>query len=102
MSFIQIVFDLIDIFIWYELPIFKLWKVRLLGYEEAIKLFKKLDENAPEWNTFSEIIKLFVIDSNTVAQEKGLEAILMFFKFSAITGWLVEYKIVYFEHDCVN
>ncbi|KAK3923770.1 Protein mini spindles [Frankliniella fusca] len=57
----------------------KLWKARLNGYEEAGKLFNKIDdEKSPEWNKFLGLIKKFVIDSNAVAQEKGLEATLAF------------------------
>lgn len=57
----------------------KLWKARLNGYEEACKLFNKIDdEKSPEWNKFLGLVKKFVIDSNAVAQEKGLEATLAF------------------------
>ncbi|KAG7304890.1 hypothetical protein JYU34_010285 [Plutella xylostella] len=57
----------------------KLWKARVAGYEEAIKLFNQIDdEKAPEWNKYLGLIKKFVTDSNAVAQEKGLEAALVF------------------------
>ncbi|KAL0879509.1 hypothetical protein ABMA27_003252 [Loxostege sticticalis] len=57
----------------------KLWKARVAGYEEAIKLFNQIDdEKSPEWNKFLGLIKKFVTDSNAVAQEKGLEAALVF------------------------
>lgn len=50
----------------------KLWKARVAGYEEAIKLFNQIDdEKAPEWNKYLGLIKKFVTDSNAVAQEKG-------------------------------
>lgn len=68
----------------------KLWKARINGYEEAIKVFGQLDEKAPEWNKFTGIIKKFVIDSNAVAQEKGLEATLVFVENSATAGRLVK------------
>lgn len=79
---------------------FKLWKARISGYEEAIKLFGQLDEKAPEWNKFTGIVKKFVIDSNAVAQEKGLEAALVFVENSATAGRLVEYKI-YLKFDSI-
>lgn len=57
----------------------QLWKARLNGYEEAAKLFNKIDdEKSPEWSKFLGLIKKFVVDSNAVAQEKGLEATLAF------------------------
>lgn len=50
----------------------KLWKARVAGYEEAIKLFNQIDdEKSPEWNKYLGLIKKFVSDSNAVAQEKG-------------------------------
>jgi len=78
-----------------------LWKARINGYEEAIKLFGQLDEKAPEWNKFTGIVKKFVIDSNAVAQEKGLEATLVFVENSATAGRYVNYCF-YFKYDCVS
>ncbi|KOB65502.1 Uncharacterized protein OBRU01_17061 [Operophtera brumata] len=49
----------------------KLWKARVAGYEEAMKLFNQIDdEKSPEWNKYLGLIKKFVSDSNAVAQEK--------------------------------
>ena len=57
----------------------RVWKARVAGYEEATKRFALIDdEKSPEYNNFLSIIKKFVIDSNAVAQEKGLEATLAF------------------------
>ncbi|XP_041970087.1 protein mini spindles isoform X2 [Aricia agestis] len=62
-----------------EKCVHKLWKARVAGYEEAIKLFNQIDdEKSPEWNKYLGLIKKFVTDSNAVAQEKGLEAALVF------------------------
>lgn len=61
-----------------EQCVHKLWKARVNGYEESKKLFSTLDEKAPEWNKYLGLIKKFVVDSNAVAQEKGLEATLVF------------------------
>ncbi|XP_054885354.1 cytoskeleton-associated protein 5 isoform X3 [Poeciliopsis prolifica] len=69
---------------WMKLPIdqkceHKVWKARLNGYEEALKLFQKIeDEKSPEWGKYLGLIKKFVTDSNAVAQLKGLEAALAF------------------------
>ena len=50
-----------------------------MGYEEATKLFRKIDdESSSEYSKFTGLIKKFVIDSNQVAQEKGVEAALAF------------------------
>lgn len=72
-----------------------MWKARINGYEEASKLFSQLDERAPEWDKFSDIIKKFVIDSNAIAQEKGLEAALVFVENAAIAGRLAEYCLYF-------
>lgn len=62
-----------------ERCVHKLWKARVDGYEEAANLFRKIDdEKSPEWNKFLGLIKKFVIDSHAMAQEKGLEATLIF------------------------
>ncbi|XP_043214120.1 cytoskeleton-associated protein 5-A-like isoform X1 [Amphibalanus amphitrite] len=64
----------------------KLWKARLKGYEEATLLFQQLDEKAPEFNRYAPLIKKFVADSNAVAQEKGLEASLVFMENAHVAG----------------
>lgn len=62
-----------------ERCVHKLWKARVDGYEEAAKIFRAIDdEKSPEWNKFLGLIKKFVVDSNALAQEKGLEAALVF------------------------
>lgn len=58
-------------------------------------MFGQLDEKAPEWNKFSGIVKKFVIDSNAVAQEKGLEATLVFVENSATAGRFVEINFLF-------
>lgn len=57
----------------------KLWKARVDGYEEAAKIFREIDdEKSPDWNKFLGLVKKFVVDSNVAAQEKGLEATLIY------------------------
>lgn len=57
----------------------KLWKARLHGYEEAIKIFSEIDdEKSSDWNKFHGLIKKFVTDSHAMAQERGLEATLIY------------------------
>uniref|UniRef100_A0A8C5I3L6 TOG domain-containing protein n=1 Tax=Gouania willdenowi TaxID=441366 RepID=A0A8C5I3L6_GOUWI len=69
---------------WMKLPVdqkceHKVWKARLNGYEEALKLFQRIsDERSPEWGKYLGLIKKFVTESNAVAQLKGLEAALVF------------------------
>ncbi|XP_041753854.1 cytoskeleton-associated protein 5-like [Coregonus clupeaformis] len=68
---------------WMKLPVdqkceHKVWKSRLNGYEEALKLFQRIDDKSPEWAKYQGIIKKFVTDSNAVAQLKGLEAALAY------------------------
>ncbi|XP_048339778.1 cytoskeleton-associated protein 5 isoform X2 [Sphaerodactylus townsendi] len=77
---------------WMKLPIdqkceHKLWKARLNGYEEALKLFEKIDdEKSPEWSKYLGLIKKFVVDSNAVAQLKGLEAVLAYVENAHVAG----------------
>ncbi|XP_070827675.1 cytoskeleton-associated protein 5 isoform X1 [Chaetodon trifascialis] len=77
---------------WMKLPIdqkceHKVWKARLNGYEEALKLFQRItDEKSPEWGKFLGLIKKFVTDSNAVAQLKGLEAALTFIENAHVAG----------------
>ena len=57
------------------------------GYEEAAKIFRQVaDEKSPELNKFLGLVKKFVVDSNAVAQEKGLEAVLAYVENSASAG----------------
>ena len=59
----------------------------MLGYEEAVKLFKRLDdENNPEYSKYVGLLKKFVTDSNAIAQEKALEATLVFVEYAACAG----------------
>uniref|UniRef100_A0A6B2EE03 Putative microtubule-associated protein n=1 Tax=Phlebotomus kandelakii TaxID=1109342 RepID=A0A6B2EE03_9DIPT len=70
-----------------ERCVHKLWKARVDGYEEATKIFREIDdEKSPEWNKFLGLIKKFVVDSNAMAQEKGLEAALVFVENCGFAG----------------
>ncbi|XP_074487606.1 cytoskeleton-associated protein 5 isoform X2 [Sebastes fasciatus] len=77
---------------WMKLPIdqkceHKVWKARLNGYEEALKLFQRIeDEKSPEWGKYMGLIRKFVTDSNAVAQLKGLEAALAFIENAHVAG----------------
>ncbi|KAJ3596332.1 hypothetical protein NHX12_002741 [Muraenolepis orangiensis] len=77
---------------WMKLPIdqkceHKVWKARLNGYEEALKLFQRIeDEKSPEWGKYLGLIKKFVTDSNAVAQLKGLETAFAFVNNAHIAG----------------
>ncbi|CAB0005062.1 unnamed protein product [Nesidiocoris tenuis] len=57
----------------------KSWKARVSGYEDVAKIFRTIDdEKSPEWNKYHGMVKKFVVDSNVPAQEKGLDAVLLF------------------------
>lgn len=65
----------------------QVWKARLNGYEEALKLFQRIvDEKSPEWGKYLGLIKKFVTESNAVAQLKGLEAALVFIENAHVAG----------------
>uniref|UniRef100_A0A3P8Y0C1 TOG domain-containing protein n=1 Tax=Esox lucius TaxID=8010 RepID=A0A3P8Y0C1_ESOLU len=77
---------------WMKLPIdqkceHKVWKARLNGYEEALKLFQRIeDEKSPEWGKYLGLLKKFVTESNAVAQLKGLEAALVYVESAHVAG----------------
>lgn len=61
-----------------EQCVHKLWKARLNGYEETIKIFRLIDdEKSPEWSRFVPLLKKMVVDAHAMAQERGLEATLI-------------------------
>jgi cytoskeleton-associated protein 5 len=49
-----------------------------------VKLFRTLDEKSPEFSKFAPLIKKFVTDSNAVAQEKALDAVIAFVENAAV------------------
>eukprot|EP01117_Protostelium_nocturnum_P010147 TRINITY_DN3620_c0_g1_i2.p1 TRINITY_DN3620_c0_g1~~TRINITY_DN3620_c0_g1_i2.p1 ORF type:complete len:2002 (+),score=827.22 TRINITY_DN3620_c0_g1_i2:52-6057(+) len=57
----------------------KMWKVRLAAYEELDKLFKNLESGTdPKFAEYGQHWKSILTDNNAVAQEKGLEPLLVF------------------------
>ncbi|XP_064635641.1 cytoskeleton-associated protein 5-like isoform X2 [Lineus longissimus] len=77
---------------WLKLPTdekvqHKAWKARMAGYEEATKLFKRIDdEKSSEFSKYLGLIKKFVTDTNAIAQEKALEAVLAFLERAHVAG----------------
>lgn len=70
-----------------EKCVHKLWKARVNGYEEVTKLFRQIDdEKSPEFSKYLGLLKKFVVDSNAVSQEKGLEATLAYIENYAHAG----------------
>ena len=67
-----------------------MWKARVSGYEEAAKLFNQWDNDDPSWKKFGPNVKKFVIDSNAVAQEKGLEAALAFVEVNKLNKFIIK------------
>lgn len=64
----------------------KNWKARVNGYEYLSKAFSQTgDESDPVFKPYlqnPETLKKMALDANAVAQEKGLECVLSFVKFS--------------------
>lgn len=70
-----------------ERCVHKLWKARVNGYEEVTKLFRQIDdEKSSEFSKYLGLVKKFVVDSNAVGQEKGLEATLAYIENYAHAG----------------
>ncbi|XP_076471814.1 cytoskeleton-associated protein 5-like isoform X2 [Babylonia areolata] len=69
---------------WMKLPTdekcgHKLWKARVAGYEELMKIFAAADnEKSPEFSKHAGLMKKIVTDNNAVAQEKGLDVVVSF------------------------
>ncbi|XP_022781710.1 cytoskeleton-associated protein 5-like [Stylophora pistillata] len=83
----------------------KVWKARLNGYEELVKIYKKIDdESSNEFNKYLGMLKKFVIDNNAVAQEKGLEAVLAFLEAASpsISGRVAGDVIAGVVTKCLN
>lgn len=63
----------------------KLWKARVSAYEDLTRAFPKTSsENDPIFRQYTrnpDILKAIVIDSNAVAQEKGVDAVRAFVEF---------------------
>lgn len=58
-----------------------------MGYEEATKLFKRIDdEESPQYTPYIGLVKKFPVESNAVAQEKALEATLAFVECASAAG----------------
>ena len=53
-----------------------------------------MDEKSPEFMKFAPLMKKFVTDSNAVAQEKALDAVLAFVENAHVAGRLV--VVIYF------
>ncbi|GAC98115.1 microtubule-associated protein [Pseudozyma hubeiensis SY62] len=63
----------------------KLWKARVSAYEDLTKAFPKTSsENDPIFRQYTrnpDILKSIVVDTNAVAQEKGVDAVRAFVEF---------------------
>ncbi|KAJ8966867.1 hypothetical protein NQ314_003261 [Rhamnusium bicolor] len=58
-----------------------------MEYEEVTKLFRQIDdEKSPEFSKYLGLVKKFVVDSNAMGQEKGLEATLAYIENYALAG----------------
>ena len=59
----------------------------MAGYEEATKLFgRQGDERSPEFPKYLGLVKKMVIDSNAIAQEKALDAVLAYVENAHVAG----------------
>ncbi|CAF0735545.1 unnamed protein product [Brachionus calyciflorus] len=57
----------------------KNWKARMEGYEECCKLFKRADDpKNPIYSNYLSLVKKFVVDTNEVAKDKALDAVLAY------------------------
>ncbi|KAL3842600.1 hypothetical protein ACJMK2_020593 [Sinanodonta woodiana] len=76
---------------WVKLPAeekcqHKLWKARVAGYEELIKLFRSLDEKSPEFTKYAGLLKKFVTDNNAISQEKAMDAVKAFVENASVAS----------------
>lgn len=54
-------------------------------------MFRTLDEKSQEFSKFAPLIKKFVTDSNAVAQEKALDAVIAYVENAAVAP---KYEII--------
>ncbi|XP_048241542.1 cytoskeleton-associated protein 5-like isoform X2 [Haliotis rufescens] len=93
---------------WMKLPTeekctHKVWKARVAGYEEAGKLFQRIDdEKSPEFNKYAGLMKKFVTDSNAVAQEKALDAVLHFLENAHVAARTTADVVAGVVSKCLN
>lgn len=81
----------------------KVWKARLMGYEEATKQFRRIDdENSPEYGKFLGIVRKFPVEANAMAQEKALEATLAFTECAGVAGKICSEVIAGIVTKCLN
>lgn len=68
----------------------KNWKARVSGYETLIKTFQNTaSDTDPAFKPYTnspDMLKKIVTDTNAVAQEKGVEAVVAFVKFAGETA----------------
>ena len=84
---IYILYIYIYIYFFLFTSLFQVWKARLMGYEEATKQFRRIDdENSPEYGKFLSIVRKFPVEANAMAQEKALEATLAFTECAGVAG----------------
>ncbi|KAG5893374.1 hypothetical protein JTB14_000138 [Gonioctena quinquepunctata] len=80
----------------------KLWKARVNGYEEVTKLFRQIDdEKSPEFSKYLGLVRKFVVDSNAMGQEKGLEATLAYIENYAHAGKTVSEVMAGIVAKCI-
>jgi len=79
----------------------KVWKGRIDGLEETLKIFREIDEKSNEWQKFVPIIKKVVADPHALAQEKGLEAALLFVENSFYAGRTVNDVMSAIVQKCI-
>ncbi|KAH3877159.1 hypothetical protein DPMN_001016, partial [Dreissena polymorpha] len=81
----------------------KVWKARLAGYEESLKLFQTIDDDkSPEFSKFAPLIRKYVVDSNAVAQEKALEAVIAFVENAAVAAKIAHEVITGVVQKCLS
>jgi cytoskeleton-associated protein 5 len=81
----------------------KNWKARLEGYEECCKLFKLVDDpKNPIYLNYLGLVKKFVVDSNQVAQDKALEAVLAFVENVPMAAKTIGEVVPGLINKCIN
>jgi len=68
----------------------KNWKARVSAYESLVKTFQQTaSDDDPAFKPYTnnpDLLKKIVIDSNAVAQEKGVECVVAYVKFAGETA----------------
>eukprot|EP01103_Thecamoeba_quadrilineata_P000425 TRINITY_DN10363_c0_g1_i1.p1 TRINITY_DN10363_c0_g1~~TRINITY_DN10363_c0_g1_i1.p1 ORF type:complete len:583 (+),score=156.07 TRINITY_DN10363_c0_g1_i1:70-1818(+) len=80
----------------------KSWKTRLTAYEEITKLFRDAAPSSPIFEQYGPHLEKLVVDIHAAAQEKSLEAVLIFLDRSPLAVNYIPQLLPLLIEKCLN